>query len=212
MQLKSCMLFVFILVVCSCAIGPIYLPELQSENSGLNMKDKKVLVTKFYKAETNLSYLGDFEITRILESAKLSDISFSLSNFLGERGINSTAMKDAPANSLKKGEVMLSGSLITRSIPMEENFPYPGMLVLILIGNLLPSPSPYISGVDVIYRYELIDSSGRILFQSPEKSSRILYKDHYIWGRFFNYKKYERKIKENLQRQIFDQIIDDLFQ
>ena len=193
----------------SCAIGPIYSPTLTSGNSGQNIRNKTVVVTKFYEAQTELSYLGDLNISRILESAKLYDISLNVSNYLVKDGIESYAMKDAPVNTLKEGEVMLSGAIITRSIPMEENFPFPGMLIIILVGNILPSPAAYKSGVDLIYRYELIDSSGRIL-HSIEKSSRIYYKDYYIWGRIFGYKKYEKKIRESLHDQIYDLIVDDL--
>jgi len=211
MRLKSIIaLLLFVCTVSACAIGPVYSPELDIESSGLNMHDKTVVVTKFYKAQTELSYLGDLDISRILESAKLYDISFDVTNHLKKKGIEAYSLKDAPVNSLKEGEVMLSGAIITKSIPMEENFPFPGMLVVILIGNILPSPAAYISGVDVTYQYELIDSSGRIL-QSIEKSSRIYYKDYYIWGRIFNYKKYEKKINEKLQSQIYDLIVDDLF-
>jgi hypothetical protein len=119
-------------------------------------------------------------------------------------------MKDTPVNQLKEGEVMLSGAIITRSIPMEENFPFPGMLIILLIGNILPSPAPYVSGVDVKYQYELVDSSGRIL-QSIEKSSRVYYEDYYIWGRIFNYQSYEKEIRGNVQTQIYNLIMDDLF-
>jgi len=178
-------LLLFVPIVSSCAIGPIYNPELTTGNSGLNIHDKKVVVTKFYKAQTELSYLGDLDISRILESAKLNDISFSVANHLKKEGIEAYGMKDTPVNKLKEGEVMLSGAIVTKSIPMEENFPFPGMLVIILIGNILPSPAAYISGLDVMYRYELIDSSGRIL-HSLEKSSSIYYEDYYIWGRIFN--------------------------
>ncbi len=211
MRLKPIIaLFLFVCIVSSCAIGPIYNPELNIENSGLNMHDKTVVVTKFYKAQTELSYLGDLDFSLTLESAKLYDISFDVANHLKKEGIEAYGMKDTPVNTLKEGEVMLSGAIIIRSIPMEENFPFPGMLVIILIGNILPSPAAYKSGVDVKYQYELIDSSGRIL-HSLEKSSRIYYKDYYIWGRIFNYKKYEKKIKENLQNQIYDLIVDDMF-
>lgn len=193
----------------SCAIGPIYSPPLSGGNSGLNVGRETVVVTKFYEAQTELSYLGDLRISRILESAKLYDISFDVSNHLNKKGIKSYAMKDHPVDRLKQGEVMISGAIITRSIPMEENFPFPGMMIVILVGNILPSPAAYKSGVDVIYRYELIDSSGRIL-NSLEKSSRIYYKDYYIWGRIFGYKKYEKRIRENLNAQIYNLMIDDL--
>lgn len=194
----------------SCAIGPLYSPGLSAVNSGLNLKDRTVIVTDFYKAQTQLSYLDDLEISRILESAKLYDISFNLAEYLNENKINSVAMKEASVSTLKEKEVMLSGALVTKSIPMEENFPFPGMMVVILIGNILPSPAAYISGVDVVYHYELTDSEGRIL-QSVEKSSRIYYKDYYIWGRIFNYQKYEKSIREKLDGEIFDLIIQDLF-
>jgi hypothetical protein len=143
------------------------------EGSGLNVQNKSVVVTSFYKAQTELSYLGDLEISRILESAKLFDISFSVASHLKSAGIQASAMKDADVDSLKSGQVMLSGTIVTRSIPMEENFPFPGMMIILLIGNILPSPAAYESGVDVMYRYELVDSSGEILFASPEKESRI---------------------------------------
>ena len=119
-------------------------------------------------------------------------------------------MKDAPVSSLKENEVMLSGAIITKSIPFEENFPFPGMLVCILIGNILPSPAAYKSGVDIMYQYELMDSNGRIL-QSVEKSSRVYFKDYYIWGRIFMAQKYEKKLREDLQNQVFDLIVQDLF-
>ncbi len=212
MRLKTIVMFLLCVYIgFSCAIGPNYSPELSLENSGLNMHDKTVVVSKFYKAQTELSYLGDLDISRILESAKLFDISYNMANRLNSEGIEAYSMKDAPANTLKEGEVMLSGVIITRSIPMEENFPFPGMLILLLVGNVLPSPAAYDSGVYLTYQYELIDSTGRILFHSPEKSSRVYYKDYYIWGRLFNYQKYEKKIRENLQNQIYDLIVDDLF-
>jgi len=203
-------LLLFAPIVSSCAIGPTYNPELTIGNSGLNMQDKKVLVTKFYKAQTELTYLGDSNISIMLESAKLNDISLKVANHLKKEGIEAYGMKDAPVNKLKEGEVMLSGAIITESIPMDENFPFPGMLMVILIGNILPSPAAYVSGVDVVYRYELIDSSGRIL-HSLEKSLRIYYEDYYVWGRLFFYKKHEKEIRENLQNQIYDQIVDDMF-
>ena len=212
MKLKSIIaLLLTVCVLSSCAIGPIYNPELTTGNSGLTLRDKKVVVTKFYKAQTELSYLGDLQISRILESAKLYDISFSVANHLKKEGIEAYGMKDEPVNKLKQGEVMLSGAIITRSIPMEENFPFPGMLIILLIGNILPSPAAYQSGIDVKYQYELIDSSGRIL-QSIERSSRIYYKDYYIWGRIFNYQKYEKELREKAESQIYDLIVDDLFQ
>ena len=204
-------LLLLICIVYSCAIGPIYSPELYSENSGLNLHDKTVVVTKFYKAQSELSYLGDLEVSRILESAKLYDISFNVAKHLNKEGIEAIGMKDAPANSLKEDEVMLSGAVITRSIPMEENFPFPGMLIIVLIGNILPSPAAYKSGIDLMYQYELVESSGRIL-QSIEKSTRIYYKDYYIWGRLFLHKKYEKEIQANIEEQIYDLIIKDLFQ
>ena len=204
------MVFLIVCMITSCAIGPLYSPALTAENSDLNKRDKTVVVTKFYEAQTELSYLGDLNISRILESAKLYDISLSVSDYLKKEGIESYAMKEAPVNTLKEGEVMLSGAIITRSIPMEENFPFPGMLIIILVGNILPSPVAFKSGVDVIYRYELIDSSGRIL-HSLEKSSRIFYKDYFIWGRIFGYKKYEKKIRDSLNGQIYDLMVVDLW-
>jgi 2-hydroxy-3-keto-5-methylthiopentenyl-1-phosphate phosphatase len=71
----------------SCAIGPIYKPPISYENSNLNLHDKNVIVTKFYKAQTKLSYLGDLNISRILESAKLYDISFTLAQYLNRQNI-----------------------------------------------------------------------------------------------------------------------------
>lgn len=197
-------------ILLSCGIGPVYSPELTAANSGVNILDKHVIVTDFYKAQTELSYLGDLNVSRILESAKLYDISFDVTDHLKTNKINAVAMKGVTSKRLKKNEVMLSGALITKSIPMEDNFPYPGMLVIILIGNILPSPSPYISGVDVIYHYELTDPSGRIL-QSVENSTRIYYKDYYIWGRIFNYQTYEKTIRDSVEKQIYDLIIQDLF-
>ena len=204
------LLFCMVFSLFSCGIGPVYSPELRLEDSGLDMHDKTVIVTKFYKAKSELTYTGDLNISRVLESAKLYDISFNVANHLKKEGLKAYSMKDAPANTLKKGEVMLSGAMITKSIPVEDNFPIPGMLVVFLIGNVLPSPMAYKSGVDVVFRYELIDSSGRIL-QSREKSSRIFYKDYYIWGRIFNYKKYEKNIGKDLQKQIYNLMIEDLF-
>lgn len=203
-------LLLFVFIVSSCAIGPTYDPELNIESSGLNMHDKTVIVTKFNKAQTELSYLGDSDFSIILKSAKLYDISLSVAKHLKKEGIEAYGMKDTSVDKLKEGEVMLSGAIITKSIPMEENFPFPGMLIIILIGNILPSPAAYISGVDVMYQYELIDSSGRIL-QSVEQSSRIYYEDYYIWGRLFNYQDYEKKIRKKVQNQIYDLIVDDLF-
>ncbi len=211
LKLKQIVMYLlFAGILFSCAIGPLYSPQLSPGNSGLNMQNQTVVVSKFYKAQTELTYLGDLNISRILESAKLYDISFNVANHLNKEGIKAISMKDAPANTLKKGEVMLSGAIITKSIPMEENFPFPGMMIVILVGNILPSPAAYKSGVDLMYQYELIESSGKIL-QSVEKRSRIYYKDYYIWGRIFNYKKYEKKIREALDEQIFDLIVDDLF-
>ncbi len=200
---------VLVCMVTSCAIGPIYSPVLTAEKTGQNIRDKTVVVTNFYEAQTELSYLGDLNISRILESARLSDISLNVSDYFAGKGIESYAMKDASVSGLKEGEVMLSGAIITKSIPMDENFPFPGMLIIILVGNILPSPAAYKSGVDVIYRYELVGSSGRIL-HTLEKSSRIFYKDYYIWGRIFGYKKYEKKIRDRLHDQIFGLIVDDL--
>lgn len=201
----------FILTVTSCAIGPVYSPELLYEDSGLKMKNKTVVVSNFYKAQTELSYLGDLNISRILESAKLYDMSFNMANSLKKEGINAQGMKDFKAADLKEGEVLLSGAIITRSIPFEENFPFPGMMIVVLIGNVLPSPAPYKSGIDLMYQYELVDASGKIL-QSVEKESRIYYKDYYVWGRLFNYKKYEEKITKKLETQIPELIKKDLFQ
>lgn len=200
----------FTVIAFSCGIGPIYDPELRAEKSGLRLNERNVIVTNFYKAQTELSYLGDLEISRILESAKLYDISFDLARYLSGENISAVAMKESSVNDLSQGEVMLSGSIITKSISMDENFPIPGMLVVLLIGNILPSPIAFISGLDIMYQYDLTDSSGRIL-QSVEKRSRIYYKDYYVWGRLFNYKKHEEKLKESVELQIYDLITEDLF-
>lgn len=196
----------------ACAIGPAYDPELRAEDSGVDAQGAKVVVTRFYKAESELSYLGDLDISIILESAKLRDISFAMASHLKRAGISAEARKNAPVEALQRGEVMLTGSLVTRSIPMEENFPFPGMMVILLIGNVLPTPYPYVSGVDVAYRYELVDDSGRILFASPEKETRIYYRDFWIWGRIFFAKGYERDINDQLEEQVFDLIAADLFE
>lgn len=220
--MKPKVIITFFILVCicsSCAIGPVYSPELSLENSGLDMRERTVVVSKFYKAQTELSYSGDLTVvgdltiytSRILKTEQLNDISWHVANYLSMRGIKAYGVEDASVDELKKGEVMLSGSIIMKSIPMEDNFPFPGMLVVCLIGNILPSPAAYKSGIDVIYQYELIDTTGRILFHSSQKRSRIYYKDYYIWGRIFNYKKYEKKISDNLQNQIYDLIVDDLF-
>ncbi len=198
-------------VCISCAIGPIYEPPLSRENSELKLNNKSVVVTQFYKAQTELSYLGDLKISQILESAKLYDLSYTFAQYLNTKEIDAFAVKDASVTELKENEVMLRGSIITRSIPMEENFPFPGMLVILLVGNVLPSPAAYKSGVDIMYQYELTDASGRIL-QSVESKSRVYYKDYYIWGRMFNYQKYEQKLRDSLQEQVFKIITDDLFQ
>jgi hypothetical protein len=195
----------------SCAIGPSYDPALTAENSGVNARGRRVVVSRFYKAQAELSYLGDLQISRILESAKLYDVSFGLARHLKTEGVEANAVKDAALDSLVEEEVMLSGTIVTRSIPMEENFPFPGMMILLLIGNILPSPAAYVSGVDVVYRYELIDTNATILFSSPEKKSRIYYKDFYIWGRLFFYKSYEKEIGETLDKRIYDLIVEDLF-
>lgn len=195
----------------SCAIGPIYKPQISAEDSGLNLSKKKVVVSKFYKAQTELTYSGDIEIHRILESAKLQDVSYQVAAFLTQNNLLARAIKDADVASLQDDEVLLSGTIITRSIPFEENFPFPGMMVVILVGNILPSPAAYKSGIDVLFRYELVDSSGNILFSSPDKDYRIYYKDYYIWGRIFNYKKYEKRINEKLDKEILDMIIEDVF-
>ena len=215
MQSKRIKQILSLLVVClilfSCGIGPIYSPKISAEDSGLSLGDKSVVVSKFYMATTELTYTGSIDIQRILESAKLNDVSFNVANYLNSNNIRATAMKDADVSSLKDGELLLTGTIISRSIPMEENFPFPGMMIVILIGNILPSPAAYVSGVDLMFRYELIDSSGRILFSSADKDSRIYYKDYYIWGRIFNYKKYEQWITEKLESEIYDLIIEDLF-
>ena len=36
----------------SCGIGPTYSPALSVEGSGLNVQDRSVVVTRFYKAQT----------------------------------------------------------------------------------------------------------------------------------------------------------------
>jgi len=195
----------------SCAIGPIYKPQISAEDSGLNLANKKIVVSKFYKAQTELTYSGDIEIHRILESAKLQDASYHVAAFLAQNNIVARANKDADVASLKDNEIMLSGTIVTRSIPFEENFPFPGIMVVILIGNILPSPAAYKSGIDILFRYELVDSSGNILYSSPDKDYRIYYKDYYIWGRIFNYKKYEERINEKLDKEILDMIIEDVF-
>jgi len=208
----ACTLLFVLLLETACAIGPAYDPELAVEDSGVDARNSQVMVTRFYKAESELSYLGDLDISIILESAKLRDISYAMANHLKRAGISAQAMKDASVDSLHKGEVMLTGSLVTRSIPMEENFPFPGMMVILLIGNVLPSPYPYVSGVDVAYRYELVDDAGRILFASPDEETRIYYRDFWIWGRIFFAKGYEREINEKLEGQVFDLIVADLFE
>jgi hypothetical protein len=198
-------------MVTSCAIGPSYDPPFRAESSGVDMSGRRVVVSNFYKAKTELSYLGDLQISYILERAKLYDASFAVASHLKRNGIDANAVKDATVDSLVEDEVLLSGTIVTRSIPMEENFPFPGMLIVLLIGNILPSPAAYVSGVDVVYRYELVDTNGMVLFSSPEKETRISYRDHWIWGRIFFYKSYERDINETLDQEIYDLIVADLF-
>ena len=98
------------------------------------------------------------ETMNTMQSAKLYDMSFNLANHLNQEKIEAIGMKDASLFTLEKNDVMLSGSIILRSIPMEENFPFPGMVMIFLVGSILPSPAAYISGVDVKHQYELIDT------------------------------------------------------
>lgn len=210
MRNKNYLFLLLSFCLVSCSIGPNYVPLLQPDDSGLNLRGKKVIVSKFLQAKSQISITHSKEIINILESAQVKDISYHIARHLNKAGIEAFSIQDAKQKQLTSDEVLIRGAIVTGPLPESVNMPIPFILNFLLIGNILPTPFPYRTGVDLTFRYEVIDHSGRILYQSGDKRSRITYKHYWVWG-IFPHIEHENTIADAVPKQICELMVQDLF-
>ncbi len=219
MKQKLLLILGVICLINACALGPVYQPPLQADESGLDLRNYKIYISNTTGQFRYVYYDGN---SSTLYNETNLDLSSKFSKILKTINIDAEAYENKSPGSLNKGEAMIQIDIDMASITANDNL-IPFIFVLVLVGNILPTPIPYKNGVHLKYNYKVLGQGGKILFQSDEKYSKVYFKDYYVWPRVFANGKRESKIvngikdkndkdkKVPLHDQVFLLIVEDLF-
>jgi hypothetical protein len=162
-----------------CAVGPKIITDTEVPSIKNDYKNKKIIVTDFYISHYAVSATHSNDITTILESVNTDDISSEVSDILLSAGLESEARKYYTRGELQDNELMFTG-VIARKPYWSLGYALCCGSIGLLIPIFLPMPygTPY--GVDVRYRFELVDKDGRIYLQTRENNLKVKYKSYYV--------------------------------
>jgi hypothetical protein len=182
-SLVTLVLFLSILTIAGCMLGPDIVPSIDvPPNPGL-LKGKKIIVSGFVKSYRDVSITRSIEISRMLESARVQDISLIVANHLTSKGIVAEARSGFSPEQLEGEQLLLRGAAI--SAPLNKTN-IPGFLLsccsLFMVGMILPNPFPMYSGSDFYYRLEVVGPKGRILLQTGDMHAEISYRSHHMFA------------------------------
>jgi len=84
-------------------------------------------------------------------------------------------IKDFDLKNLQEDEVLLSGAIILG----KKKYTLEDMSCGLLVPLILPMPWNYHSGKDVLFRYEIVDKNGKILYHSGDQNMVVCMKSHF---------------------------------
>ena len=175
-------ILILLTIFIGCGIGPKWEPDISFEEPIESTEGKHIIVSQFLFSQQQVSYTSSPNIIKILESARVQDISLRITKGLIEEGVSAEALKDISVKQLKSDQLLLKGAVIVTPL----NFITSDLAAILLsfttIGCILPTPLVVHTGAEVYYRYELVDHMGRILQQTGDKHTQVTYKHHYTWG------------------------------
>lgn len=159
-----------------CAVGP----EITYKSSRPNppqIEATKVYVSNFKTARRTVAFTANYNIHSVLETVNSYDSSYEIALELKSMGINSEAVVNKTYESLKEGEVLLTGgalySQIMRPVPWEI------FTFFTVVPVVLPMPFTSKYGVNAIYNFAVIDSNGKYLYQTANEVITVKYGSHY---------------------------------
>jgi len=136
---------------------------------------KKAIVTNFTETirRTSVTHSQDLIITE--ESHSAHDISAQIASRMQAAGIKAEARVNYKPEYLREDEVLVRGAV--RSVLYGGDFSRKILmgLTLMIVGGILPSPTPFNPGANQIYRVEVIGPDGRILLQTGNKDIEARY-------------------------------------
>ena len=177
------LLLVTAVVLLGCVTGPDWDPELRTPVPEKIGRDREVIVSDFLSARREVSVLMAPGIDQLLESATVHDESFTVAGLLKREGFQTQAHAGFEPGDLRDDQVLLRGAVVVTPLNSMEGIGVFNFLYLVTaLPLVLPSPVPFRAGGYVLYRYELIDTDGRIIYQSGETKSRVTWKYNWLWS------------------------------
>ena len=196
--MKNLSYIMIIILLSGCVTGPFFKDSYNQPP--VDLKGKKIIVSKFLKAERKVSTTQSYDIKTILESAYVQDISFDIAQHLKEQGCNAEAVYNFDAKNLKDNEVFLNGAIILGG---KEDWPA-FVSILIVVPWILPVPWAYTPGHECKYRYEIIDKNGQILVHTSDEYLTGYMKCHHLL--FNNFIKLRREAEAGISKKISEKI------
>jgi hypothetical protein len=154
------------------------------------------------------SYQANGYVTNYYEVVKEysnGDISMQIADMLKSNGVNARALKKAGPENLGSRQILLTGNVQLYnwgSFKGWEVVPF-----FVGLGNILPAPWGFRVGAQINYSTEVINSSGEILYQVPQKSGRASYNHLWIWGAMTFSKRDFEKSSDILGTKAFNEIL-----
>jgi hypothetical protein len=187
-----------LLMLSGCMVGPQWSDEVHLGIPAGSIQGRKVVVSNFVKSVSATSTTNSQQIVEIKESVQVSDISGAIADALRARGIAAEARKDVKAAYLRDDEVLLSGAVLTQERYTDWGMWLPASLFSGLSLTLLPTPVPFRQGNALVYRVELDDGRGRILYQSGDRPIVGTFDTYHFYGVGLAQETAPRKLSDDL--------------
>lgn len=141
---------------------------------------------------------------------QVSDISGIVAEGLQRRGIAAEARKDVKPAYLRDDEVLLSGAVLSQEREVDMGRLLGAALFSSLSLTLLPTPIPFREGNALVYRVELTDRRGRILYQSGEQRIVGTFDTYHFYGTTGVSQKAPRVLTDELTAKVGQVLQDQL--
>jgi hypothetical protein len=145
---------------------------------------KGVVVSNFVQGRFMGTFTQSMEVVSMREAMTTRDVSFDISNRLNAMGIPSRPLRDAGIESLKEGEVLITGTSSKLAREMKGSELASTMVTfmsLFLIGAILPG-IPFEYDCNYGYKFDITDGRGNILLSTQPHVFKVGYKSLYAFG------------------------------
>lgn len=199
------MLFAVSAIFSGCAIGPRWNRDITLPAPSSDIRGKKVVISKFMQSVSQVSVTHSRDIQWTKESVYAHDVSGDIAAGLRASGIPAEARVDVKAAELGKDEVLVQGAVISHHYQPGGRYCLSGSVMILtmgIVGMVLPTPVAYLSGGEVTYRVDVIDSKGRLLMQTGDQAIIGTYDDYWFWGLVGGQGKYEYEVVPPVRQKI----------